>query len=322
MLIGAVNPYEFHARSIGVYAALTVCDRVVTALPTGGSVDLGDLRPEDVPRTLETARAWGWSSSLWRAGVVVPAWEGRSSLDDVEGLCNEIARDDAWSSLRRLVEPRLHESTRARVEAISRDLAHGGINPGVSVPVSCAIARFAARAGLVQFRSPARSVVTKLEDAGTTRLVRCALPVMEGIDGATLLALRETLDDELSRVRVALIETCETARSAGVQDDDLREAERTLLHPACEELERAFAEHRRVLADRAEDEGARYRLRSVTITLGHADPDAGLRAAAQAAARVERRPVAPAVGPEVGGLGLRALTVCSVAVRKLAPAGV
>ncbi len=321
MLESVVSPYEFHARAIGVYTALTLSDLVLTAMPTDGAGDTSSIRPEDLPRTLETAREWAWSSALWREGVLLAGLAEASPLEDVGEVCDEIEAVDAWSDIRPMIDTRLFDDTRARLEAISRDLKHGGINPGVSVPVSCGIARYAGRHGLLMFRSPAASTVTKLEARGTTTSARCAVSVFDGIDGETLIAVRETLNDALVPLREAILETNETARSVGVQDTDLVALEREVLQPAAAAYEQAFTAHKRVLSERAEDEGCRYRVRTVTLSFGHADPDGVLLAAATAARSLRTRAASalpnPVLASPGGVIGRRALSVCSVGVRRL-----
>ncbi|GAB4544464.1 MAG: hypothetical protein Tsb0013_01630 [Phycisphaerales bacterium] len=325
VLVSAVSPYEFHARAVGVYAALTLSDRVLTPLPTDGAGDTSTLRPEDLPRTLETAREWAWSAPLWRERVLTPAIGSSSPLEDIGAVCDEIEAVEAWSDIRPMVDARLFEEPRARLEAIARDLKHGGVNPGVSIPVSCGLARFAGRHGSLMFRSPATSTVTKLEAQSTTVRARCAAPVLEGVNAATIVAVRDTLASSLAGLRDAMTETVETIRTAGVTAEDLRGVEREVLMPASESYAREFADHRRVLCERAEDEGCRYRVRSLTLSFGAADPDGVLRAAA-AAARSLRGPRSrgsragfSGVETGEGSLGQRALAVCGVGVRKLEP---
>lgn len=322
---GIVSPYEFHARSVGVYAALTLARRVLTALPTDGAGDTSALRPDDLPRTIATAEAWSWSGSLWREGVLTPAFDGAGPLDDVGGVCDEIEAIDAWAPIRPMIAPRLFDDTRARLEAISRDLIHGGVNPGVSIPVSCGVARFASRTGALMFRSPASSTVMKLEARSTTIGARCAVPVLDGVDARTLLTLRSTLEATLEPLRDAMDETVATLRSAGVTEDDLRGVEREVLMPAADAYAEEFEAHRRVLCERADDEGSRYRVRSLTLGFGASDPDGVLRAsvlAAQSMRGPTRMGKAPSVAsiPPSNAIGTRALAVCAVSVRKLSVA--
>ncbi|MEM1422445.1 MAG: hypothetical protein AAGH64_00420 [Planctomycetota bacterium] len=323
---GIVSPYEFHARSVGVYAALTLARRVVTAMPTDGAGDTSALRPDDVPRTIAAAEAWSWSGPLWREGVLTPAFDGAGPLDDVGDVCDEIGAVDAWAPIRPMIAPRLFDDTRAQLEAVSRDLILGGVNPGVSIPVSCGVARFAARTGALMFRSPASSTVTKLEARSTSIGARCAVPVLDGVDARTLLAMRETLAATLGPLRDAMDETVATLRSAGVTEDDLRGVERGVLMPAAEAYAREFEAHRRVLCERADDEGCRYRVRSLTLGFGSADPDGVLRASVLAAQSMRGRPATPRAGvapttptTPTNAIGSRALAVCAVSVRKLAP---
>lgn len=318
MLVSIVNPYEFHARTIGVYAALVVSDMVVTALPTDGAGDTSALRPEDVPKTLETARAWGWSEALWREGVLRPGFDSASPLEDVERVCEEIEGVGAWAPIRPMIDRSLFDDARSRIESIARDLAHGGINPGVTIPVSCGVARFAGRHGLLLFRSPPHSTVTKLEAAGTTVDACCAVPVLEGVDGDMALVVRETLSGELARVRLAMVEVIETARSHGAEASDVRGVEHEVLQPATAALERSFADHRRVLVDEAEDRGQRCRVRMLTLSVGHADPDQVLHAATTAAMTLRggrNRPAAREAPADA--VGRRSLAVCGVGVRRL-----
>ena len=322
MLISAISPYEFHARAIGMYTALTLCDRTVTALPTDSAGDMSTLRPSDVPRTVDAARVWAWSGPLWDTGVLVGGVDSDGPLEEIADVCDEIEGVDAWAPIRPMVDARLFAEPRARVEAIARDLAHGGINPGVTVPVSCGLARYAGRHGLLLFRSPANSTVTKLEARGTKVAARCAVPIFEGIDGDTLLEVRNTLEPELAWLRTAITETMETSKSLGVSDADLHAMEREALQPAAGAFESAFAEHRRVLSERAEDEGCRYRVRSVTLSFGHADADGVLRAASTAAMtlRGQGGAISGLEGTNASGVvGRRALGVCTVGVRRLAP---
>ncbi len=318
MLIAAVNPYEFHARSIGLYAALTVADGVVAALPDAASAG---VHPEDAPRLVEAVGSWAWSAPLWRAGVLGRHVEGAQPEHDVESVYREIAAREDWSALRPLVHADLRADPTRHMEAVVRDLTHGGINPGLSIPVACGFERFAARHGLLLFRSPGTSKTTKLEESRTTTVARLSVPILEGVEGAMLLRVREALEAELVSLRAALGEVLAIATTAGAEPADVRDAQEALLAPAASMVHAAFDERRQSLVEEAEHEGDRCRVRHVTLTLCTGEPDGVLRAAAEAA-RVLTGPAGqlPERDEKMGkgdALGGRTVLMCRASVRRL-----
>ena len=136
-----------------------------------------------------------------------------------------------------------------------------------------------------------------------------------------VLRVRDALEEELTAVRAAVSEVLAIAMTPGVEAQDVRDAQATLLAPATGELDDAFGSHQQSLVEQAEEAGDRCRGRKVTLTLGSSEPDGVLRAAAEAARMLTGPPGREHVANEKIGktdaLGGRMVLTCRASVRRL-----
>lgn len=237
MFVGVVSPYDVHARAGVVDAALCVCGRAGTLLPApleGVGPSAIAQAIEDVPTFERLMESWRWSSALWHAGVLSPALDAGAGwpIDWVREVAKEIA-EGVDGPLKRVVGESRFEDTLGYLNAICRDLTRGGADPGMSVPVTAGLSRYASSLGVVEFVGEQDSTVARLERRRTRMLGRVTVAVPRLMDGDEVIAVRERAADELEALGEALggalvgaVEWDEAQAAADGASDSVRDAVR------------------------------------------------------------------------------------------------
>jgi len=272
-LVGVVSPYDVHARDAVADAAVCLLSRAVTLLPTpleGVEPEAIAEAVEDVPAFGRLMESWRWSSPLWHAGVLTPALDASAGwpIEWVRGVAQEIS-EGPEGALRSVVGASRFEDTLAYLNSICRDLTKGGSDPGMSVPVTAGLSRYAATHGLVEFTGEHESTVSKLERRRMRPLGRVTLAVPRLMDGEEVIAVRERAGAELE----AMGEALRSALFGGARWETVR-------GPAGEAVE-SVRHAVRIVDDRA-------RAALVSVTFGVSDGDVVLRAARKASTVASR----------------------------------
>jgi hypothetical protein len=218
-LIGVVSPYHLTTREPACAAALLLCDRCVTLIPTPpGPADRTKRLARAVPRFVEMMETWRWSTPLWSSGVLASAFEGTDACADVETARRAIATDAALSVVRGLAglddAPTDPDPVRM-LDAIARDVLRSGPDPAISLPVAAGLDAFAARHGLVTFRSHAQSLAQQAEAALARPLCAAALPLLARCSAARLAEARDRLSEPLATLRAAVRDAFEARGAPG-----------------------------------------------------------------------------------------------------------
>ncbi len=183
----AASPYHLTTRELPVMVGALLAERLITILPVPGwsglnataSAVRGDdesapasdgppnagptatdpngraLLPDQVrgalracPRYLRVLERWRWSAPMWVEGVVASTLRGLDAADELASVCAGIRHDERWRTLRGYLHTELFASERDFLEGVSADLLKGGPDPGISLPLSASLDRFASRHGL------------------------------------------------------------------------------------------------------------------------------------------------------------------------------
>ena len=162
----AVSPYHLTTREAPAMAALLLADRVFTMLPT----PLDEQGAESaqgatcrVPEYLAFMKSWAWTAPLWKRGVIFASFNGEPSIAEMHDVSARISEVDDLAPLRPFLRTALYEDERSYLGAVAADMLKGGPDPGISVPVSAGIDRFATRHGLIVARSNPTSIVQLAE---------------------------------------------------------------------------------------------------------------------------------------------------------------
>lgn len=273
----AVSPYHLTTREPPAMAALLLAESVVTLAPS-----LANGQRSESARVLGYAafmNSWAWTVPLWKAGVLAAESQGESAIEDVRAIASRVEGDEAFAGLRRFMHPELLEDDRAYLSAVAVDVLKGGPDPGINVPLTAGLDRFATRHGLLVARAQPSSVVQSAEARMGERLSAVALPVLLQADAKRLLHAREVLAGVLAGVRQGL---ATLAESEGVETAPLA--------AAASAYTTAFQDQREdVLEDCACDE-VRAVEGAATISIVRLPSDAALRASMVAVSGLERGP--------------------------------
>ncbi|RMH12936.1 MAG: hypothetical protein D6695_05440 [Planctomycetota bacterium] len=300
-----VSPYHLTTREAPALAALLLCDRVVTMLPT----PVGTSAREDaeqlaagVSRYAQLIESWRWTVELWNAGVLAGESHGTCPGECVRDVHNEIMAGLHWPALGSLLEE--HRDERSFVRALAHDLLRGGPDPALTIPVAAGLDRFGARLGLPVARSHPVSLAQRHEQRMWTPLAAVALPVILEGRAERILEARDLLLDELDELRRAL-----SGVFAHDPDIDLREAARA--------YRQAFDRVADELFEPDEDE-IRVVLGEVSLRLVDLPADAALLSSTRAAESITRTRVArDAHAITVAGSRVMALVVRVLARRSI-----
>jgi hypothetical protein len=300
-LVIAISPYHLTGRELAAVASIQIADRVVTILPGAASRAGSERAARELPRYRRLVERWAWGEPLLRAGVVSPAWEGDDPLADVRAVVEMIETEDRWAALRPLMRPALLEDERAMIEGIASDLLRGGPDPGLLVPISAAIDRFAARHGLCVARSAARSIAQKAETRMATRLGAFALPLIGQAEPERLLEARELIAEGAAPLRDEIAALGERVASRG--PEPLADEEVGRLDQASRAMQSVLADRQSALTRCDDPLDLAVRISTVSVSLEAMPTDAVLRSSAAAAGALGG---VAGVGSEAAGAIVRA----------------
>lgn len=305
MLQLALSPYHLATREAPAMLALTLGERIVTLLPRptrGASREGFKETIEKAPRYLKLMESWRWCGPLWQSGLVSGEHEGEHPADELAGVYETIADNDALAALRPLTRgarERTAESADKSLDFIAGDMVRGGPDPGINIPVAAALDRFAARHGLCSVRSGATSVVQRAESRLGRKVFSVAIPILLRAGGGRIEQMREDLGAELDALRDAMMRALDECMTSG--DEDCPPALESL-NKAAVAYARAF-EHWAVDGAAGDDENAeRVTSGYVSVTGMIMPADAVLRSsraavrAMQGSSRGDEEPLGPADG--------------------------
>lgn len=278
----ALSPYHLATREAPAMAALTLADHVVTLMPhpaEGASRTAVRAAVNDSPHFLRLMESWRWSSPLWTAGLITSGLDGDECCDELPGVYQSIAEEDELASLRPLTrgaEERAAQSAAKALDHMAADLLRGGPDPGINIPVSAALDRFALRHDLCVVRSGASSIAQRAEARMGTRLFSVAIPILLRAGGGRIQLLRNDLHAELSALREAIADVLGAIAGSGASAPELARCV-DALHAAAEAYAGAFAKWAPAGA-RGDDENAqRITAGYVSLTAMSVPADAVLR---------------------------------------------
>lgn len=310
----AVLPHHLTTREAPAMASLLLGSFVVTAVPapaSGDSVASARAAAAQAPAYRGMVRSWAWSEALWREGVLTGGLDGEAAIDEVQAAASRVARDPACRALLPLMRGIDPADEAAYLNTLAADLLKGGPDPGVLLPVSAGLDRFAARHGLIVARSAPSSLAQKAEARLAPPSRPVALPVFLQADASRLLHAREVLLRELEDLRAELIE-----RDADLAHDPGAEA-RPALERAAGAYAAAFDSSRGELFDDAPGDEVRAVEGVVSITLARLPIDAVLRSSVaalhesspRAAGPPSPMPVDPVLHDPAEARGFTAMTI-------------
>ena len=313
----AISPYHLTTREPPAMVALLVARRVLTLAPaprvdsaatiSRASASRGGVVAEAAldaamraPTYASMMRAWEWSRSLWRAGVLVATRNGDDASHDVHAVNARIASDDAFMPLRALMREELLGDDVAYLEALATDLLKGGPNPGLSIPLVAAIDRYASRQGVPVVRAQPASIAQREELSLGKAGAAIVLPVLLQATGERVLHAREVLCKPLQELHEALGDAM-----GSVTDASLAKSARE----AAAAYHAAFEASREAILDGSRDDEVRAIEGCVVVTPMILPADAVLTSSVRALralgepTRVVRPTARSVVKPEAKQLG-------------------
>lgn len=241
-------------------ASLLLADRVFTLVPA--SIDNPDphasreaaARSPWYSRFVET---WSWTVPLWEDRVLASGCNDDDLAAEMRCVAERLQNDEQFAPLRPLLRDQLYDSDHTYLSSLGADLVKGGPDPGITVPLSTALDRFARRHECCVARAQAVSVVQRAEMEFATEVFAIALPVLLQGSADLLLAAREALEPQLRALR-AHIENLTTLR-------DPQASAASDLSRLAGEYARAFDEHAHEFEGTLKDE-IRAVIGSVVVT--------------------------------------------------------
>jgi hypothetical protein len=277
----AVSPYHLSTREPPAMVSLLLASRVVTLLPAPSNDDVEKAvrTASRVREYAELARSWEWARKLFDAGVIAPKHGPLTPMEDLQRVWEWIRDDDRYAPLRAFMRLGPDGNEEGYLRAVAADILKAGPDPGLSVPLTAGLDRFASRVGAFAARSQAVSVAQNLEwDLGTV-LTTFALPVLVQADGERLLHAREILRAPLDVLRGVLGRLLETG------EHDTGEAVRSVA-PAADGCAKAFEVWRDELFADAGADRVRVVESIAMITIVSLPVDAVLRSGVAALAAI------------------------------------
>ncbi len=205
-MISVVSPYHLTTREPVALATLLLAQRVVTLMPAPfATMCAEDLRgaAASLPRYRRFVESWRWTEPLWRSGTLCAGIGGADAVEDVRRVCERLATGE-HAELLPLMRMGLFEDEREYLEALAGDVLKGGPDPGICVPVSAGLDRFAVRHGLMVARSAPASIAQKAEEAMGRRVFAFSMPVLSQATGETMSDVREDAAEMLAPLRAAV----------------------------------------------------------------------------------------------------------------------
>lgn len=202
-----VSPYHLTTREPPAMAALLLAEQVLTLVPasfedtSAAAAKAVASRSPWYARFMET---WSWTVPLWEEGVLASHVERDDASTDMRHVAERLQNDEQYLALRPLMREHLYESDHTYLSSLGADLVKGGPDPGITVPLSAALDRFARRHSCGVARAQAFSVVQKAEAQFAQPLGAIAVPVLVQACADNLLFAREVLEGTLRPLRERL----------------------------------------------------------------------------------------------------------------------
>lgn len=284
-----VSPYHLTTREAPAMAALLLAEEAVTLMPVpfqGTHTEAIARACDDVPRYIEFMESWRWSMPLWEAGVLGSVLDGEDAIEDVRDVLSLLTSEARYKGLAGLVDQGVFDEERSYLAAVTLDILRGGPDPGISIPITAGLDRFATRHWLAVARAAPSSIVQQTEARLARTIGRVALPVLIQAEGQTILDARTLLAEPLADLRTALDATVNET------NDGL---------PLLKDSALAYAEAFEHVLDHLTPEEDELQLRTATVALTivslpvHASLDSSLSAltAVGARPRHNHRPTGP-----------------------------
>jgi len=205
-VILVVSPYHMTTREPAAMVSMVLARNVITAMPTPAGMlsreTVADAAAR-VPKYVELMESWDWAMPLFAGGVCGTTFAGEDPLDDVLSVCADIESCDTYATLRPFMRTILEQGNDQVISAISKDVMKAGPDPAISVPLSAALDRFAARHDLIAVRSETKSTAQKAEASLARPILRFAFETLLQGPTSRLLEIRTELELELNRLREA-----------------------------------------------------------------------------------------------------------------------
>lgn len=276
-LVIAVSPYHLTTREAPAMAALLLADSVVTLLPAppaGRSRADVHRAASKSPRYLRLLDSWRWTMALWNEGVIASEYDEVEISESLQSSYDRIGSDEEYAGLRPLMRHAAAAKPDQFLDLLAGDILKGGPDPALNIPVSATIDDFAARHGIMVARAAPTSVAQRAESKLGTRVFAIAVPVLLRASARLILRLRDELSEELSALRVAIVEGAR---------DERQEAAHAALARAAKEYAAAFEEVQSRLEGRDDDEGIRIGTGWVSLTALSLPADVAMRSGLAAA---------------------------------------
>lgn len=344
----ALSPYFLVTREAPAMAALLLGSRILTLLPEPREGDTRDTVTSALkhsPGYLRLLEAWRWSAPLWRAGVLGAVESGATCAAAVPDVYSRISSTPGLEPLRPLTrhieetdrsdrsqpppartdaaDEASHAGANQCLQAFTSDLLRGGPDPGINIPITAALDRFALEQNLIPVRGSMDSVAQRAEQRLSRRLFSIAIPLLSRAGGTTLLGAREDLAEPLADLRAELTRAFERAgqrtASASERPTPARAEDSAALASSATDFTRAFDSWSADNIPGDDEDGTRLTSAYFSITGAEVPADAVLlagRAAlsamhGQTTTTASRDPIAPVPGPST----LRLLVVKELNVR-------
>lgn len=306
----ALSPYHLATREAPAMLALTLGTRVVTLMPTpaaGTSREAVKQAVEESPRYLRLMEAWRWSGPLWQSGVIVSGVSGDEAAAELEGVYALIASEEGLSPLRPLTRGASERATsepEKALDAIAGDVLRGGADPGINIPITAALDRFAIAYGLCVVRGGTPSLTQRAESRLGQKVFSMAMPVLLRAGGGRLERMREDLKKELGSLRRSVAGVFGRVRESDEEPGPRRETDPEI-GAACAAFVRAFELWAADGAAGDDENGERVTAGYVSVSGVVMPGDAALRASRAAVcamgARGEGRGAAATGGAKIPG---------------------
>jgi hypothetical protein len=255
-----VSPYHLTTREPPAMASLLLADTVITLLPASledSSAAAAKRIAERSPWYSRFMESWSWTMPLWEEGVLSSTCENDDIAAEMRGVAQRLRDDEHYLPLRPLMREQLYESDHTYLSCLGADLLKGGPDPGITVPLSAGLDRFARRHSCLVARAQPVSVVQRAEASFAHTLFAVALPVFIQASAEHLLLARELLEPQLARLRQHLDRAANSADASAPTAADLA--------ALASDYAKAFDAHADDLRGDADDE-VRAVVGSVVIT--------------------------------------------------------
>lgn len=231
-----LSPFELTQSSPAAAAAMLLASddaglRTLLPAPFAGSGPADTFNAaRHAPSYHRLIESWHWTTPLWRAGLLTAARQGRQLADDLLRIASALAADPAFQSAPHIFPLEAFGDEASMLEAVSRDILRGGVDPGIHVPLNRLTESLAADEGAPIMASDHRRPVARCESPNGSASGGITLSVLLHADADAILTLRDWLAPELDALRAALPNSDAPPASAA----------RTACLRAADNLNRAF----------------------------------------------------------------------------------